>query len=403
LEQARDDALKVLNEAHPRDISMAYLALGHAFEDLAFLCGENSYDQALDAYHKAILESHSLDPVPYVSRGRTYFKRFSAGRGRPLDLESAERDLKASCQLLQSTKKADVEAEARLWLAQTYLEMNKDREAEDHITRGISGAEGGWLAYAVFVVGKEYQKAAASGDREQSLRMLKASRKHYEMLREKKAASRSILIGMLAQTWLTEGKIYDRERNQAEAGARYNEVRKAYDSALGQNPQPNVEAVQLLLWRTDLVLGNDQMKKADLARERPQSITDALTAARLAKEANLPRGWEAGARYRAGLVYYEKGLSADRDAQEEMFRNALKSLREALRLDPSSAAICQWRNSAGMACLRVKLMIADKSPEEARRLVQEAIRYFTEVIRDPKATDAQRTYAENVLSSLRQN
>src|SRR5207253_3087792 len=54
LELARDDALRVINDLKPEDLSYAHRQLGNALEDLAWLCKQNDlWDPAAEAFGKA--------------------------------------------------------------------------------------------------------------------------------------------------------------------------------------------------------------------------------------------------------------------------------------------------------------------------------------------------------------
>ena len=158
LERARDDALRI-KELKPEDLTYAYLQLGNAYEDLAWICKQEAeWDLAADAFSKAIEASHELDPVPWIGRGRTSYKRFEADK-KVAHLPAAESDLKKALKLVEAGDKKDEEGECRTWLALTQLHLGKYPEATAMTERAIKAVTGGWLPYVRQIIREELSKA----------------------------------------------------------------------------------------------------------------------------------------------------------------------------------------------------------------------------------------------------
>jgi serine/threonine protein kinase/tetratricopeptide (TPR) repeat protein len=389
LKEARKDAEKVLNEMRPRDLTDAYIAQGNALEDLAWLCHEEGlWDPALDAFGNAIRESHSLNPVPLVSHGRTNYKRFSYSSKKRSDLVAAEKDLAAACELFQLGHNKDTEAEAHIWLGQVYLGLADDVKAADHILQGIKLATGGWLGYSVYVVESEIARAKTLSG-QQGVPLLQAAHEHCRLLRERKAAPRPALVDLLARSWAYEARALATDEKPAKARKAFDEALKAYDGELAGKHRPTIEDVQLLLGRSRLVLNEPELEKQDLEQTEPQCAADALEAARLAEEGHLSGELRAQGYSQAGLAYYDKGI----------FSKALKNFKEALDIAPAHADNSLWRNSAGMACLRLMLK-ADRTTPQGQQFEKEAREHFGAVLKDPKASNASKKQAETYLEGL---
>jgi serine/threonine protein kinase/tetratricopeptide (TPR) repeat protein len=397
LQQARADAEKVLKEIRPRNLTDAYIAQGNALEDLAWLCHEESlWDPALDAFGNAIRESHSLNPVPLVSHGRTNYKRFRYGSNKQSDLAAAEKDLATACDVSQLSHNKDAEAEARIWLGQVYLAMNDGVKAASSILQGIKLATGGWLGYSRHVVESEIATAASLKDPRQAFQLFAAAHEHCRLLRERNAGPRPELVDLLARSWVAEAKAYQRDGKPAEARTALDQALTAYDKELAGKHQANVEDVKLLLGRSLLVLSNPELEREDLKRDEASSVADALEAAKLSAEGKLDSGLKAQAYYQAGWGYYDKGLI---DELDDSWSNALKNFREAISAAPANPDSWRWRNYAGMACLRLMLK-SGRNTQTGQEYEQKARGYFTEVQNDPNATDSARKEAEAYLGKL---
>src|SRR5438132_1932776 len=397
LKEARKDAEKVLNEMRPRNLTDAYVAQGNALEDLAWLCHEESlWDSALEAFGNAIRESHSLHPAPLVSHGRTNYKRFRYSSRKQSDLAAAEKDLATACDVFQLSHNKDAEAEAHLWLGQVYLAMSDDVKAASNILQGIKLATGGWLGYAKYVVESEIATAVSLKDPEHAIHLFAAAHEHCGLLRERNAARRPERVDLLPRSWVAEAKAYQRDEKPKEARKALDQALKAYDKELAGRHQPKVEDVKLLLGRSLLVLSNPELEREDLKRDEPDSVADALEAAKLSAEAKLDSGLQAQAYYQAGWAHYDNGLIAERD---DSWSDALKNFRKAINAAPANPDSCRWRNYAGMACLRLMLK-AGRDTQQGQEYEGKARGYFTEVQNDPYATDSGRKEAEAYLGKL---
>src|SRR5207245_6877374 len=135
---------------------------------------------------------------------------------------------------------------------------------------------------------------------EQAVRLFKAAHEHCRLLRERNAAPRPELVDLLARSWVAEAKAYQRDEKPKEARKALDEALKAFDKELAGKHQPKGDDVKLLLGRSLLVLSNPELEREDLKRDEPDSVADALEAAKLSAEAKLDSGLQAQAYYPAG-------------------------------------------------------------------------------------------------------
>jgi len=132
LMQARDDALRAIKINTVYD-DYAYLALGNALEDLAFVAGGDpeNYDKAIEAFSEALRLSHHANPAYSLARGRCKLRATQFGKRNGKLLDSAVEDLD------DVIRRDANSAEAYSYLGQVYLLQEKYASAEKNLRRAI--------------------------------------------------------------------------------------------------------------------------------------------------------------------------------------------------------------------------------------------------------------------------
>jgi serine/threonine protein kinase/tetratricopeptide (TPR) repeat protein len=350
LEQARKDANEAIARK-PRYRWHAYLQLGNALEDLAWLCGERAlYDEAIQAFQKSI-EDAEWNPEPRVGRGRTNFKRVdTAGdslkaKQKTAYLGKARRDLEEACRWARAPKDVGQLTEARLWLARACLRkagfanIPKDdcQTAIKALGQGIPKASNGWVSTIVTAIQEEMKTALemeAKQESELSQRLAQAVRAHYFQVRARTSEEdRWKLIREMVKSWRLEGKL------------KLAAVKQDYEEELTRLKDP-LDRVQLLLERSRLIFWEvPELKKEDWQNDRPLCIADADRAARTRIPGNekLDKSWRAFAFGLAGQIRYEKAVQ---DENETLRAKALVNYNKAINLDSASPGAWSWRFNA---------------------------------------------------------
>ena len=170
-----------------------------------------------------------------------------------------------------------------------------------------------------------------------------------------------------------------------------------YDKEIAGKLQPTSDDVSLLLGRSRLILGYQELEVNDLKQDKPKAIADAVEAAKLALEGKLSSQIQAQAYYQVAWGYYEKSDIAELD---DSCAKALENAKEAVRLAPASPESWLWRKTAALACLKLMLK-AGRDTAEGQKYEADAIEYFTSVKDDKKAPTGEHRKAQDYLTKLR--
>ena len=123
----------------------AYTALGNAFEDIAWLAGEEpekNYLAAIDAFEQAINKNPSA-PDPLIGRARCFYKALSDTKLDPKFLNrTREEALQAAINDLQQAKQLKPGlVEPDLWMGKANQQMGKFAEADEVLAAAVKLAE----------------------------------------------------------------------------------------------------------------------------------------------------------------------------------------------------------------------------------------------------------------------
>ncbi len=129
LERARDDALRAI-EIDTVYNDYAYVSLGNALEDLAYVAGKDlkNYDKAMAAFTKALELSHHANPAYSLARARCAFRAVRYGKRDKKLLASAVKDLE------EVIRRDPDLPDAHYWLGRVHL-YKKDYPLAEHSLR----------------------------------------------------------------------------------------------------------------------------------------------------------------------------------------------------------------------------------------------------------------------------
>jgi len=316
LQQAYDDADKVVREFRPSHPWHAYLQMGNALEDLALFCAlTDKYGPAIRAFDQSVIHSNRLEPMPLISRGRTTLRRYVYADRNPEFLTEAKSYLKEGYAAARLRNNKTQQAEAQFWLAQSLLAEPNVPDVHgviQAINLGIDLAPPSWLGLARTTIAYEIQTAQDLRElnADTAGQLARAVRAHCKAVSDKSDAQRFQTISLLDRSWRLEAALQQIIGNDDRAQAAYQADKDMYDAALSQKPGVVSQEVELLLGRSELLTQIDSLRSQDLQREKPQSIQDAEQALATAKKAHLDDAILARASFQAGKAWGWKFTTA---------------------------------------------------------------------------------------------
>jgi serine/threonine protein kinase len=362
-----------------------HLQEGHALEDLAYWCGQKEkFDEAVQAFSDG-LSLRSADPGLLMARGRTYLRYWSA-TGNPGLLGSAQTDLQQTIEYADLDQRSTEQVEARLWLAGLYLQKpaasDKERSsAVLYLDKALQlDSQNRELPLALDQAKLELACARrlTSSSFTEAGKLLLAVRRHTAAVAERAPTLRQEALWVEEESAEAEGDGQppgnDLEKRK---NTYYTEAKKICDQALESMPAQDWHEPEFCLARSRVVLKDKLLRQADLAREKPQCIEDAVRGFEAAVTLALDVGTQAQLSAQAGIARRFKALAAGTKQEDQLtlHQAAVEDFREALKKAPDHPRSWFWRAQAASSLIA---LLADKaiSAEQRKGFLNDALGYY---------------------------
>ena len=357
LRGAKEDAETACKIEDRRLPDYAWVALGHALEDIAWLLKKpDDYPGAVRAFTQAINFRGDLATY-WLARGRCQYRQVVFGNDDKKILVLAANDLEEA---LKHGPRPDEKTEATYWLAKVLVARGEMKTAEKHFELAAkAGSSPSWPVYALDWAGLALNEAGRQADVKERARYLDFARAHAEDILKQDASPEASRI--LGQTFYLKGDP-KKALDAYLAGLPLKDVAKADRSYLG-----------LLLARIDCVLVNalnEEFIKMLKPSPAETARRDAVRAVELAKDPSIPdatRGYVFG---QSGLAHNLAANEASVDpGKRKEFRQVLvDDLTQALKLAPSYPKAWLWQVTLGTEYMnRSQFKEALPLLEEARK------------------------------------
>lgn len=375
---AATDYAKQATEIKDRDYPhLAYMAMGNALEDLAWLIGQvepemlNKYDEAIEAFSEAVL-AREQTAEPFLARARCSYKRAAESFQGAKYLEAAESDVRRALELNAEF------AEAQYLLGMVQLYRAQYADAQQSVTTAYKKAleqkrtdELPTYAYARVIVAKVYAQSVAdqAPKAEEFSEQLALARELAEgLIQEGGMPSPTFDLSKeatctLAETYLVESLAKGINPPDESRQAMRKLAFETFARGLGTDDLSQVKA-------TDVSLLTQRAYARLLLRvDTHLALQDALRAAELAmKPQDRARALGFAATARKMLIVPSNTTAQQRNTAYDLIA---KELRQARGLAPAGHPDRPGWKSLLMEALRDQLRRAAANSEAQRRLQTE--------------------------------
>ncbi len=369
-----------LEKAYP---DYAYVALGNALEDLAWLVGdepEKNFTAAIDAFSHAI-DSNLAAAGPWIGRARCFYKAVADVKLDPKFLgRTSEEALQAAISDLEQAKQLQPNlVEPYLWLGKANQQLGKFAEADAALGDAVRMAEEQKLRergmYLIEWARNPMLNPALSADERSKL-----VRERAEKL---KAAPDVGGTSSAKQATLLIGEVLMGEKKFPEAIKEYDSALADYDKLPADKPlDPNKSDgadVSLLLARA-----YGRLNLPETQWNLPAAEGVFKDAARIAQLKPGPHfealaSWYAANAKSRSLKSTSPTITAEK--KKEFFDTALADVKKAIDAAPNDPGSYEWR-TFGAKLLAAKLQVAPANtpPETIKSLGTQARQWIDEAI-----------------------
>ncbi len=382
LEQAVQAARQAidLEKAYP---DYAYVALGNALEDLAWLVGdepEKNFTAAIDAFSHAI-DSNLAAAGPWIGRGRCFYKAVADVKLDPKFLgRTTEEALQAAIADFEQAKQLQPNmVEPNLWLGKANQQLGKFAEADAALGDAVRMAEEQKL--------RERGMYLIEWARNPMLNPALSADERSKMVRERaeklKAAPDVGGTSSAKQATLLVGEVLMGEKKFPEAIQEYDVALADFDKLPADTPldvnKTDGADVSLLLARAYGRLNLSETQWNLPAAERV--FKDAARIAQLKPGPHFEAlaSWYAANAKSRSLKSTSPTITADK--KKEFFESALTDVKKAIDLAPNDPGSYEWR-AFGAKLLAAKLQVAPANtpPETIKGLGTQARQWIDEAI-----------------------
>ncbi len=389
LDKAIADARKAAEINDDRLQYRAWIALGNALEDSAWI-GKQSEDylEASEVFKTAL----RIYDDPTNVQNRIHLARCMIKWEIDGGQEGHLADAKAELEYLIEYANLDPtgQAKAHYWMSKIHTHTGNFAEADKSLELAWKGMKDNpritKYDFSVCVADrvKLSLRAAELAPRgtnvdpnETSAETYLANAVYYARELESYDASKAVVlqgVGLAKQA-----ELFKSQGDTEKSRKKLDEAMAIYSKQLGRSDLEDRQRSALLLGRCDLII-TSELQSEDFAKETPQSLTDAIEAAKLAKLTGA-EGDYAAAKGWSGFVLVEISQPPRRRLEDldtnPLYSTAINDLEEALKLAPKHDSAPRWRYSVGYAMYLKSLVLkAHPTRQPTRELIQKADQYL---------------------------